>query len=372
MKTDLDARYAELIDQSTVCWNSDRRLDRCLGGGGQGTVYLSHRSGAGDFSLPVALKFFSPEPYDSSQNYRDEMARMARVASQVASIQHDNLVDVQNFVELNGIYVLEMEWIDGVDLCCLLTPDALQQVREHATRRRWQKLNRDVVTDGRAQPRVKPGMAIAILRECLIGLAALHRQGIVHNDLKPSNIMLKRSGNVKLIDIGSGFDVADVPLTIPCTPEYAAPEVLDGHVATPQSDLASLGYVLLEMLAGTHPFGGLGYAALLKAKQSSLEKLPAWLPPEEFAYADMLLPLLRRLIAPDPADRFESAEQADQSEDGALAFEEELIKGDLAFAQETDIRDWMREVLTNPDPLDDLDSTQTFVGQRRIGVPEQR
>ena len=53
-------------------------------------------------------------------------------------------------------------------------------------------------------------------------------------------------------------------------------------------------------------------------------------------------------------------------------FEEELIKGDLAFAQETDIRDWMREVLTNPDPLDDLDSTQTFVGQRRIGVPEQR
>lgn len=360
MTTDLEARYSELIDQPEVPWDSNRHLERCLGGGGQGTVYLSRRRGSGDFSLPVALKFFSPQPYDSPQNYRDEMARMARVASQVASIQHDNLVDVQNFVELNGIFVLEMEWVDGADMRCLLTPDALQHVREHATQRRWQKLNRDVVTDGRAQPRVKPGMAIAILRECLSGLAALHRQGIVHNDLKPSNIMLKRSGNVKLIDIGSGFATSETPLTVPCTPEYAAPEVLDGHVATPRSDLASLGYVLLEMLSGAHPFGGLSYARLVRAKQSALDQLPAWLPPEEFAYADMLLPLLRRLIAPDPSQRFESAEQADQSDDGALAFEEELIKGDLAFAQETDIRAWMKEVEANPETSDEMDSTRTF------------
>ena len=288
------------------------------------------------------------------------MARMARVASQVASIQHDNLVDVQNFGELNGIYVLEMEWVAGADLRCLLTPDALQQVREHATQRHWQKLNRDVVTDGRAQPRVKPGIAIAILRECLSGLAALHRQGIVHNDLKPSNIMLKRSGNVKLIDIGSGFAMSETPLTVPCTPEYAAPEVLDGHVATPQSDLASLGYVLFEMLSGAHPFAGLSYTRLLAAKQTALEQLPAWLPPVEFAYADMLLPLLRRLIAPDPSQRFESAEQADQSDDGALAFEEELIKGDLTFSQETDIRVWMKEVEADPEASDEMDSTRTF------------
>lgn len=323
-------------------------------------VYLSRRSGAGDFSLPVALKFFSPTPYDSPEHYRSEMARMANVASQVASIQHDNLVDVQNFVELNGIYVLEMEWVDGVDLRGLLTPDSLRQVREHATQRRWDKLNRDVVTDGQVQPRVRPGMAVAIIRECLIGLAALHREGIVHNDLKPSNIMLKRSGNIKLIDIGSGFALTDPPPLIPCTPEYAAPEVLDGEISTPQSDLASLGYVLLEMLAGTHPFGGLGYAQLLKAKQEALEQLPAWLPPEEFAYSDMLLPLLRRLIAPDPSERFASAEEADQSENGALAFEEELIKGDLAFAQEIDIRAWMTEVDGDTDSPIKLDSTRTL------------
>lgn len=360
MAEDSETGYDRLINQSGISWSADRRLERCLGGGGQGTVYLSRRCGAGDFSLPVALKFFSPQPYESPQHYRDEMSRMARVSSQVASIQHDNLVDVQNFVELDGTFVLEMEWVDGADLRSLLTPDSLRQVQEHATLRRWQKLNRDVVTAGRAQPRVRPGMAIAIIRECLSGLAALHREGVVHNDLKPSNIMLKRSGNVKLIDIGSAFAESDVPAEIPCTPEYAAPEVLDGHVSTPQSDLASLGYVLLEMLAGTHPFGGLSYVQLLNAKQSALEHLPAWLPAEEFAYSDMLLPLLRRLIAPRPEDRFESAEHADQSEDGALAFEEELIKGDLTFAQETDIRAWMKEFDSDTEPEDDLDTTRTL------------
>ncbi len=57
------------------------------------------------------------------------------------------------------------------------------------------------------QPRVKPGMAIAIVRDCLAALAALHREGIVHGDIKPSNIMLKRTGNAKIVDIGSAFEV---------------------------------------------------------------------------------------------------------------------------------------------------------------------
>ena len=57
------------------------------------------------------------------------------------------------------------------------------------------------------QPRVKPGIAIAIVRDCLAALAALHREGIVHGDLKPSNIMLKRTGNAKIVDIGSAFEM---------------------------------------------------------------------------------------------------------------------------------------------------------------------
>ena len=93
-------------------------------------------------------------------------------------------------------------------------------------------------------------MAVAIIRECLAGLAALHREEIVHGDIKPSNIMVKRTGNAKIIDIGSALDLNNMPQQKTCTPQYAAPEMLDREEVTPRSDLASVGYVLVELLAG--------------------------------------------------------------------------------------------------------------------------
>ncbi len=88
-------------------------------------------------------------------------------------------------------------------------------------------------------------------------MAALHREGIVHSDLKPSNIMVKRTGNAKIVDIGSAFELNNLPVQRTCTPSYAAIEILEGGECTPRSDLASLGYVLIEMLAGQQPFAGL-------------------------------------------------------------------------------------------------------------------
>ena len=85
-----------------------------------------------------------------------------------------------------------------------------------------------IVTAGPVQPRLKPGIAIAIVRDCLAALAALHREGIVHGDMKPSNIMLKRTGNAKIVDIGSAFEMGNPPARRTCTPTYAAPEVLEG------------------------------------------------------------------------------------------------------------------------------------------------
>ena len=109
-----------------------------------------------------------------------------------------------------------------------------------------------------------------MLRECLAGLAALHRDGIVHGDLKPSNIMLKRTGNAKIIDIGSAMDLRSGAGRRFWSPAYAAPEVLAGEASSPRSDLASLGYVLIEMLAGQSPFVGLKrYGELLEAKRAA-------------------------------------------------------------------------------------------------------
>ncbi len=139
-------------------------------------------------------------------------------------------------------------------------PAQRQSARPHAAssvnNNRWDYLNRVIVTAGPVQSRFKPGIAIQIVRECLAALAALHREQIVHGDLKPSNIMIKRTGNAKIVDIGSAVCLDDVPVQRTCTPTYAAPEVLEGGDCTPRADLASLGYVLIEMLAGRSPFAG--------------------------------------------------------------------------------------------------------------------
>ena len=146
-----------------------------------------------------------------------------------------------------------------------------------------------------------------MLRGCLAAVAALHRDGIVHSDLKPSNIMLKRTGSTKIIDVGSAFDLYDSPPAGRCTPAYAAPEVLEGQPGSPQSDLASLGYVLLEMLSGEQPFAGKrGLPSCCAPSKKFSSELPQAVATEEIAYNELLIKLIRRLVDPDPAKRFAS------------------------------------------------------------------
>ena len=194
------------------------------------------------------------------------------------------------------------------------------------------------------QPRMKPGVAIAIVRDCLAALAALHREGIVHGDIKPSNIMVKRTGNAKIVDIGSAFEMGNPPMRRTCTPTYAAPEVLEGGPCTPRSDLASLGYVLIEMLSGVPAFAGLASRHdLLEAKRFLAQKLPHVLP-EEVVCNELLMAFCRGLIAPDPMRRFPSAEAADLVKEGAASFHRQLIKSDLASEYDNEIRAWLAEL----------------------------
>jgi serine/threonine protein kinase len=341
---ELLARYDEVIGNQRMSWTEHLHMTRRLGAGGQGVVYLSERRGTDDFTLPVAVKVFSPARYEDARGYDEAMARIARIAARVAQIQQDNLLDVQNFVERNRIRIMEMEWIDGYDLSRLLTQEMLDRTREHVSNRRWEYLNNVIVTQGPVQPRLKPGIAVSIVRECLAALAALHREEIVHGDVKPSNIMLKRTGNAKIVDIGSAFDLTDAPAQRTCTPSYAAPEVLEGQEYSPRSDLASLGYVLIEMLAGEQPFAGLNTLRdLLEAKRALPQRLPQLLP-QEVVCNELLMNFCRTLIAPDPMRRFPNAEAADLLKEGAAAFHRQLIKGDLASEYENEIRLWLEEL----------------------------
>lgn len=341
---ELLSRYNAVVEDKRLSWTEHHKLIRLLGSGGQGVVYLSERRGTDDFTLPVAIKVFSPERYENDRSYDEAMARIAEVAADVAQIQQDNLLDVHNWVDRHRIRLMEMEWVDGYDINRLLTGNMLDWVRQRVSNRRWKYINEVIVTAGPMQPRLKPGIAIAIIRDCLAALAAMHREGIVHGDLKPSNIMLKRTGSAKIVDIGSAFKLNKVPAFRTCTPAYAAPEVLEGNEASPRSDLASLGYVLVEMLSGSPPFGGRNsFRDLLEAKRFLAQRLPSILP-EEVVCNELLMNFCRGLIAPDPMRRFPSAEAADLVKEGAASFHRQLVMGDLSSEYDNEMRLWLVEL----------------------------
>lgn len=342
---ELVERYERIVAQEMrLHWTAHHRLMKRLGAGGQGVVYLTERRGADGFTLPVALKIFSPEHYPDVANYDAAMQRIASVSAHVALIQHDNLLDVENFVDRDRVRMMVMEWIDGYDLRRLLVPSMLSRIQQRVSSRRWEYINRVVVTAGPLQPRLKAGVAVAIVRECLGAIAALHREQIVHGDIKPANVMLKCTGNAKIIDIGSAFEIKSPPPTRTCTPAYAAPEVLENTECTPRSDLASLGYLLIELLAGRSPFAGIrSHRELLEAKRVLPQRLHEMLP-TEVTVNNLLMKFIRQMIAPDPNRRFPSAEAADLLDEGAAAFQRQLVKGDLAAEYDNEIRLWLQEL----------------------------
>src|SRR4029078_12177600 len=99
------------------------------------------------------------------------MERRAAVAARVSQIQQDNLLDVHNFVDRNRIRLMEMEWIDGDDISQLLTRSMFNNIRNKVDDKRWPYLNNVVITAGPMQPKLKPGIAVSIVRDCLAALA---------------------------------------------------------------------------------------------------------------------------------------------------------------------------------------------------------
>jgi serine/threonine protein kinase len=195
-----------------------------LGEGGMGTVFF-----AVDVQLhrDVALKCLRPE-VASHPGILERFRQEARVQ---ARLNHPNIAQIYEFFQYGPAYYLAMELIEGPTLA------------------------RVVRTEGRLRFEKAAKYAIEALR----GLENVHKQGIVHRDVKPANLMLNKAGEVKVTDFG----IARLPRnnssetrvgTIIGTFEYISPEAAQALEATPRSDLYSMGVTLFELLTGRVPF----------------------------------------------------------------------------------------------------------------------
>jgi eukaryotic-like serine/threonine-protein kinase len=151
-----------------------------------------------------------------------------------------------------------------------------------------------------------PAEALVLLRQGAEALARLHRNGLVHRDVKPDNLLLRDSGELVLADFGLATRVGAVDArarmgAVVGTPRYVAPEQLEGAAAAPAADVYSLGVLLHEMLCGCPPFSG---ETLMEVLSQHLVAPPPRLP----ADVAELQPLLDRMLAKEVKERLPDAD----------------------------------------------------------------
>ncbi|MBO0845186.1 MAG: serine/threonine protein kinase [Nocardioides sp.] len=197
-------------------------LEREIGRGGTGPVWLARDTVLG---REVALKRIGLLPGAQSADVR----RAEREARLAARLNHPHVVAVFDLVEDDDDTWLVMEYVEGVTLSAVIKDGALL-----------------------------PDEAAPLVRQAADALAAAHAVGIVHRDVKPSNMMVTPAGEVKLTDFGIARAQADAALTrtglVTGSPAYLAPEVASGASATEASDVWSLGATLYHALAGHTPY----------------------------------------------------------------------------------------------------------------------
>ena len=248
-------------------------LGREIGRGGMGAVWQGLDEVLG---RPVAIKRVGVQPGGTSP----DLMRAEREARLAARLNHPHVVAIFDLVEEDGHQWLVMEYVDGRNLA-------------------------ELVHDEGA---LDPDRAAAILVQVAEALSAAHDAGVVHRDVKPSNILVTAEGQVKLSDFGIARAVADASLTqtglVTGSPAYLAPEIASGQQASGASDVWSLGATLFHTLAGRPPYdvGDNVLGALYRIVNDA---------PPRLDDAGWLAPLVESSMSHDPAARWSMAEVAD-------------------------------------------------------------
>ncbi|WP_194288945.1 MULTISPECIES: serine/threonine-protein kinase [unclassified Nocardioides] len=250
-------------------------LVREIGRGGMGAVWLGRDEVLG---REVALKRIGPAPgHDDPEVALERAGREARLA---ARLNHPHVVAVFDLLGEGEDRWLVMEYVAGSTLSELV----------------------------RSTGPLSPDQAASLLSQAAEGLAAAHEAGIVHRDVKPSNILVTPDGQVKLTDFGIARGGTDLTLTrtglVTGSPAYLAPEVASGQPATAACDVWSLGATLFHALAGHPPYdvGDNLLGALYRIVHEE---------PPRLADAGWLDPLLRGTMAIDPAERWTMSQVRD-------------------------------------------------------------
>jgi len=254
------------------------RLDEHIAVGGMGEVWEGT-----DLVLnrKVAVKLLRPE----HANDEDLIARFRAEARMAGLLSHPNICQVFDFNDAQppDPAYLVMEYVDGPSLAGLLHDGPLDSAR-----------------------------TMDIVAQAARGLAAAHRAGLIHRDVKPGNLLIREDGLVKVSDFGIARAEAATPVTrtglLPGTPGYMAPERSAGAGATPSSDLYSLGVVAYQCLTGRPPFEGDALAVAIAHMDRDMPPLPPSVPAPVAA-------LVTELTSKEPQNRPSSAQNvAEQAE----------------------------------------------------------